>query len=182
MSRIFLNPGHAPGADPGAVNNDYGVTEAEVCRDIGKRLQEYLEESGHEIIVCQQDNLDCGYNSVIGKANDSDADIFVSIHCNSFVNSSACGTETYCYEKGGEGERLAYAIQFHLVNCLETVDRGVKTANFAVLRGTVMPAVLVETCFISNDRDVQYLLNENSRKSIARAIGRGIIDYIDYVN
>ena len=110
-------------------------------------------------------------------ANDWDADIFVSIHCNSAEAEEACGTETFAYAlDGGEGEKLATCIQDQIIDALNTVDRGVKAnPKLLVLKYTGMPAVLVELGFISNVGDEELLATRQD--DFARAIARGITDY-----
>ncbi len=83
--------------------------------------------------------------------------MFISIHCNASPNSTANGTEVYTYNTSSKALPLAKKIQSKIVEILGTTDRGTKTANFAVLRRTSMPAVLVETAFISNQKDSEKL-------------------------
>ncbi len=177
--RVFLNPGHHPGIDCGAVNEYYGVEEAVIVREIGALVAKYLTEAGVEVKSLQSDNLagenPC-YAEVCSNANESGADLFISIHCNSAANIYAEGTETLVYALGGKSERAARAIQRQLVESLGTIDRGVKERpGLLVLKHTTMPAVLVETAFISNDSDVYLFIN--SKDEIARAISRGVTDY-----
>ncbi len=178
--KVFLNPGHHPGIDSGAVNTHYGVQEAYIVRNIGALVEQYLEAAGVETELLQSDNLageSPAYPEVCSRANKSDADLFVSIHCNSAENKAARGTETLIYTFGGQAESAAMAIQEQLVNSLGTIDRGVKERpGLIVLSHTDMPAVLVETAFISNEADVQILMYEQD--TIARAIARGITDYL----
>jgi N-acetylmuramoyl-L-alanine amidase len=73
-----------------------------------------------------------------------------------------------------DSERLAVAIQVQL-NLLGGIkERGVKQAPFVVLRGAAMPAVLVETAFISNPREEAKLMDPGFRKRVAQAIARGV--------
>lgn len=177
--KVFLNPGHHPGIDSGAVNLQYELQEAELVRNIGAMVEKYLVLAGLEVESLQSDNLagesPC-YPNVWQCANDSGADLFVSLHCNSAVNESAKGTETLVYSFGEKSEQAALAIQSQLVTTLGTCDRGVKERpNLIVLKNTIMPAVLVEIAFISNEKDVQLLIYRQD--DIARAIARGITDY-----
>ena len=106
-----------------------------------------------------------------------DADLFVSIHCNAAGNLSAHGTEVECYRLNSSAASLAQCIQDQIVNSLGTLDRGVKEMpQLIVLKHTNMPAVLVETAFISNDDDANLLAN--NQDDFARAIARGITDYV----
>lgn len=177
--RVFINPGHHPGLDPGAVNRDYGVTEADIARDVGALVAEYLTAAGCEVKTVQSNNLcgeDAAYTNVCLTANSWPADIFVSLHCNA-ATPAAKGTEALVYSRWSAADTLASCIQRQIVGSLGTVDRGVKERpRLVVLNSTHMPAVLIETGFITNDDDCQMLINQQD--DLARAIARGIIDYI----
>lgn len=177
--RVFINPGHHPGLDPGAVNRDYGVTEADIARDVGALVAEYLTAAGCEVKSVQSNNLcgeDAAYTNVCLTANSWPADIFVSLHCNAAA-PAARGTEVLVYSRWSEADTLASCIQHQIVGSLGTVDRGVKERpRLVVLNSTHMPAVLVEMGFISNDDDCEMLINQQDE--LARAIARGITDYI----
>ena len=178
--KIFINPGHMPGVDSGAVNETYGVTEADIVKEIGAGVQQYLNRVGYDCMLVQSDNL-CGespnYTNICASANGWRADLFLSIHCNAAAEE-AQGTETLVYSRDSEGAcALAECIQNQIVQSLSTVDRGVKERpGLAVLRETDMPAVLVETAFITNEEDVQILMNQ--KDGFARAIARGVTDYV----
>ena len=166
MAKIFINPGHG-GTDPGACGN--GLQEAAVCLKIGQRVGTYLRAVGYEAKLFQHDGL----GTICNDANAWRADLFVSIHCNA-ATGSAKGTETY-NSGGSKSSRLAELIQNQLVNSLPVLNRGVKTANFYVLKNTDMPAVLVETAFIDNADDARLLVERED--DFARAIARGVTDY-----
>ncbi|CUH95861.1 hypothetical protein P22_1947 [Propionispora sp. 2/2-37] len=169
--KITINGGHCPGMEPGAVGAS-GLQEAVVVQDIMHRVAGYLRTVGYEVLEVQKNEL----YEITNVSNGFNADLFVSIHCNSAANTAAKGTETYCYSLGGEGAKLAQCIQKQIVNSLGTVDRGIKTAGFYVLKYTDCPAVLVETAFISNPDDEQLLADAGKRDEFARAIARGITD------
>ena len=57
MARVFLNPGHCPGIDPGAINKRSGITEADIALEIGTMVKKYLEAAGCEVKLLQSDNL-----------------------------------------------------------------------------------------------------------------------------
>lgn len=173
MFKILINPGHAPGVDPGAVNPRTGLQEANVVKQIGRHVSDLLRNVGYTTDVIQDDNL----AAICDQSNQWGADLFVSIHCNSAANSSAEGTETYHMDGSVQGGRLAKCIQQQLVETGKFVDRGIKTANFYVLKNTIAPAVLVEVGFISNDREAACLENSSLQYEYAGAIARGITDY-----
>ena len=172
--KIFINPGHG-GSDPGAVGN--GLREADVALNIGNRAADYLRAVGYDVKVFQYDGL----NEICADSNAWGADLFVSIHCNA-ASPAAKGTETYCYYGATAGRKLATAINKQITSSLPIVDRGVKEADFAVLRGTDAVAVLVETAFITNADDARLLVERED--DFARAIARGVTDYftISYPN
>lgn len=169
--KVFLNPGHDRMVDPGACGN--GLEEADVVWDVGVLVQKYLENAGVEVLDCFQDD-DLGL--VCEAANSMQADVFISIHCNAAESRQANGVETFCYNRGGKGEQLAQCIQDQICNrFFDLTDRGVKTANFYVLRNTDMPAVLVEMAFITNELDANKL--RYYQDDFARAIARGVTDF-----
>lgn len=177
--RVFLNPGHHPGIDPGAVNRGYCVTEADIARDVGALVGSYLTAAGCEVKTVQSNNLageDPDYTNVCLSANTWPADIFVSLHCNAAA-PAAQGTEVLVYDKWSTADTLAGCILHQITGSLGTVDRGVKARpGLIVLNSTHMPAVLVEMGFITNDADCRMLINQQDE--LARAIARGITDYI----
>ena len=166
--KIFINPGHCVGVDSGAVGN--GLVEAEVALNIGRLVEKYLQAVGFTTKLFQYDGL----RAIADDANNWGADLFISIHCNAAANASANGTETF-YWNEGEGKKLAAKIHNQLVSSLKLANRNIKTANFTVLGATNMPAVLVETAFITNPFDAKLLAN--CQDEIARAIARGVTDY-----
>lgn len=177
--RVFLNPGHAPNGnpDPGAVNEETGLRECDVALAVGDLVAHYLKAAGVGVTnVFQCDSLE----EICNQANASGADLFISIHCNSFVNPDAKGTETWACAGSSAGHTLANGIQSQIVDALGTVDRGVKTATpgvngLYVLTNTDMPAVLAELAFISNTDDEEILANQQDE--LARAIARGVTDF-----
>lgn len=182
MAKIFLNPGHCIGIDSGAVNPVNGAEEANICYSVACKVEEYLKNAGCSVYTLQSNNL-CGeypaHPNIVATANELDADIFISLHCNAF-NEQAKGTECLVFAKGSYAEDLANAIQNQIISSLGTVDRGVKERpDLAVLKGTKMPAVLVEMAFIDNADDCSKLISKQD--DFARAIARGVTDYLSQV-
>jgi N-acetylmuramoyl-L-alanine amidase len=174
---VTINGGHYPGIDPGAVGAT-GLQEAVVVREIMQLVAGYLRPVGYTVLEVQENGL----YQIAAAAKKFGAQIFVSIHCNAAANSTAKGTETYCYSFGGQSEKLAQCVQKQVVDSLGTVDRGVKTANFYVLRATECPAALVELAFISNPDDEKLLADAGMRDEFARAVARGVTDYVASLN
>lgn len=173
--KVFINPGHAPGGipDPGAVNEYRHTEEWAVAAEVGRLLSHYLNAVEIETEILQDDSLD----AICQAANKSGADLFVSIHCNGYIEERAHGTETWYYEGSFNGRKLAMSIQAQIVASIGTYDRCIKdTVDFWVLKHTNMPAVLVELGFITNNRDCKLL--EEEQPAFAAAIARGITDFI----
>lgn len=176
--KVFLNPGHAPNGnpDPGAVNEETGLRECDVALAVAKSAESYLNAVGVATELLQSDSL----YDICEAANNSNADIFVSIHCNAAEAEEANGTETWACAGSYRGSMLASCIQSQIVDALDTTNRGVKIATpgvngLYVLTNTDMPAVLVELAFITNPDDEEILAN--AQDAMARAVARGITDY-----
>lgn len=172
--RIVIDPGHG-GSDPGAVGPN-GLKEAHVNLAIALKVAEKLRKTGVEVKLTRSSDVFIDLQPRCDIANSFGADYFVSIHCNSAGTPEAKGTETYCYKFGGQGEILAKAIQTELIAATGRANRGVKTANYYVLRRTNMPAVLTELAFISNPEEERLLADpayqEKCAAAIAKAIGK----------
>lgn len=172
MNKVIINPGHHPIYDSGAVNRNSGLREADVALDIAKLVKKYLEDAGVRVYMIQSNSLE----AIADSANNIDADIFVSIHCNACENHNARGTETLVYSHYSEGAELAQYIQDQIIENIHTKDRGVKERpGLYVIRHTKMPAALVETAFIDNDEDARLLVTY--KDDFASCIARGITDY-----
>lgn len=166
--KIYINPGHSvDGDDHGACC--FGLREADIALAIGQRVEKYLQAVGYTVKLGQFDNL----QPICDDANNWCADYFISIHCNAVENPNACGTETFY--ASAAGENLARAIQSQIVNTVGTVNRRVERRNHYVTTHTDMPAVLVETAFISNPDEAKLLVARED--DFARAIARGVTDF-----
>ena len=113
-----------------------------------------------------------------GMANFFNADLFMSIHANS-ARGWAEGTETFIHPsaRGSRSERLARLIQIQYTYEAGRKNRGVKTANFAVLRKTRMPSILTEIGFISNKEEENYLKSKKGQKELARCLYNAFQQY-----
>lgn len=177
MSKLVIgvDMGHSlSGAGTGAVGI---VKEVDKNREVGKKLIAMLQEKGHTVINCTVDSASSANAQLQGittKANAQKLDLFVSLHLNSF-NGSAYGVETYTYTSTSSSTKaIAQRIQDKLVAQVGWYNRGVKTANFHVLRETVAPAVLVELGFCDNKGD----MDKWDADKIAKALFEGITDTV----
>ena len=173
MTKIFINPGHCVGVDPGACGN--GLQEADVVLKVGGLVEKYLQAVGLVTKVFQYDGL----SEICFDSDSWGADLFISIHCNA-ANSAAKGTETFYCNGSTKGEKLASAIQNQIIKSLHTVDRGIKTDFQYVTGHTKAPAILVEMAFIDNPADAKLLAEKFD--DFARAIARGVTDFLQNDN
>ncbi len=181
MIKIFIDPGHG-GPDPGAVGN--GVTEEFVNLNVSLELARLLRDAGYDVMIYRttsDENVLADKNADLRNradmANRFGADYFVSIHTNSSERPAAQGVEAYVYRLGTSSERLAQSIVDSVSENLGSVNRGVMQANFAVLRRSEMPAVLVELGYLTNATEALNLNSPAWQKAVAAAIFEGIVDY-----
>ena len=173
--RIVLDAGHG-GSDSGAVSN--GVREKDIILPVTLKLEEILKNKGYDIVMTRRDDVFISLTDRYRIANDAGADVFVSIHANSFSGSSANGIETL--HNNGESKELSQCIQTELIKATNATDRKIKyRPNLAVLRGTNMPATLVELGFITNPSEVNQLLSDSYQNILAEAIAKGVENYLN---
>jgi N-acetylmuramoyl-L-alanine amidase len=189
LYKICLDPGHG-GYDPGAMG--HGLKEKDLTLDIALRLRSLLIENGIDVIMTREADYAPGHleNNINGElqkrcdiANDFQANLFISLHINSSEIDSPNGTEILIAGLGGEAEKLANKMLPYLVG-LGLKNRSVKVQNIYVLKDehTAMPAILTETCFISNTKDAERLANPAFLQKIAIAHAKGIMEYFKINN
>lgn len=183
MPKIMLDAGHGQ-SDPGAVGPTR-LKEKDAALALTRRIGKLLDEQGVEVSYTRTDDnrlVDSSsakdLRARADKANKEQVDYFVSIHHNSAAAPAAHGAETYVVAKGGRAEQLAKRVQAKLTSATGLTDRGVKTANLAMLRETDMPAVLVEVGFISNPGEEALLRSEDFLDTAAEAIAKAVTEQL----
>jgi N-acetylmuramoyl-L-alanine amidase len=208
ISKVCIDAGHG-GRDHGNENN--GAAEKDVTLAIAKILAQRIhDELGLEVVMTRQDDTLIGLRERTEIANKAKADLFISIHCNSWFNDQTSGFESYFLSparseserslarfenaSGGaktdapgddvqfilwdlvqnayisESSSFAETIQREMTSRLGLKSRGVKQANFVVLQGAKMPAVLIETAFLSNAAEAQKLTDPDFQRGVADGI------------
>ena len=174
---VTLDPGHG-GIYSGAYYEK--IMEKDLTLPITLRVAELLEEKGCRVVLTRRVDQTVDLYDRCDIANAANTDIFVSIHANASVTSSTFqGTFTYAYPGSVKGARLAQIIQDATVASAGSVDRGILTANFVVLRETWMPAVLVETGFMTCHEELEHLRDETYQARIAQGVAQGIVRYLN---
>lgn len=173
---IVLDAGHG-GKDQGASGGN--AIEKEITLAITRKTEKILKDAGYKVKMTREDDTFVELTERAEYANRKDAKVFVSIHCNSSEEGEGNGIETfYSEQKGEDGMKLAQLIQENLIMQTEARDREVKTADYTVIVRTKMPAVLVETGFLSNDTERALLGQEEYQNKLAKGIADGIINYL----
>ncbi len=206
LPRIVIDSGHG-GGDFGAVICDT-ICEKNICLSIGLQLAQLLREEGVVVFLTRDGDYQVALEDRTSFANQSDGDLFISIHANTASQSSAAGIETYCItddlfkkkmcsvdqsddsllnkalsDRYASSNLLAYAVHTHVVNSVrklepKAVDRHVKHAVSQVLTGAMMPAILVEVGFLTNKDEVQHLQDPPYQQKIAQGIHDGVMAYV----
>ena len=181
---IALDAGHG-GSDTGAIGPT-GVTEKGVTLRVAKALQKLLQAEGATVLMTRTTDTEVSPKKANASdveelqarcdvGNDGNADIFISMHMDSFTNSTPSGTTGYYYTKGSKAsQRLAQYVSEGVVTALGSGNRGTKSCNFYVVKHTDMPATLVEMAFISNDKEEKLMNSEAGINRAAEGILNGL--------
>jgi len=193
---IAIDPGHG-GIDPGAVGKQ-GISEDKINLDIAIKLRRLIEQNGGIVVLTRDDdnglytensttirekkNEDLRNRRIL--INESNPDIFLSIHLNSFPQSQYYGAQTF-YKKGCEkSKQLALLIQEEFRNVLDENNSRVPQSRDSIylIREVTAPSVLIECGFLSNPQEELLLNDSKYQEKIAWSIYIGIIRYFNEVN
>ena len=172
-NKVVIDPGHG-GTDYGAIRE--GINEKDITLDISQRVASLLKSKGYKVALTRTDDTYLGLQERCDCTEAENPEIFVSIHVNSAVATAPSGIETHYYHDNSK--QLADIIQKHLTKDINSKDRGVIKSMFYVINHTTVPAVLVETGFISNPDERADLITEKRKQKTAESITNGIIEYL----
>jgi N-acetylmuramoyl-L-alanine amidase len=182
---IVIDPGHG-GVDFGTHSNSKPTyQEKNLNLATAKMLKTYLSQQGYTIILTRTDDTFISLEKRAEFANDKEPALFVSVHYNSAPSLDADGVEVFYYRsdldkhRTKESKYLAKAILDKVLGTTKARSRGIKHGNFAVIRQTNMPAVLIEGGFLSNDEEMEKLKDPCYLKKIAWGITQGITAYLN---
>jgi N-acetylmuramoyl-L-alanine amidase len=170
--KIVVDAGHG-GHDSGAPGDK--SVEKDHTLDIAKRVYSKLQALGATVSMTRSDDTFISLQGRVDFAHRQHADIFFSVHINSYAKTSS-GTETYYYT--AQSRALANEVQKELIKATGLPNRGVRSARFFVIRKTRMPSVLTETAFISNPNEERKLMDPKFRERVASGMARGIYNYV----
>jgi N-acetylmuramoyl-L-alanine amidase len=176
---VMLDPGHG-GKDPGAIGLG-GLREVDVILPIAKRVAEILEKQGIAVKMTRNGDYFVGLDERVTMSREAGATLFVSIHANSIDNRpDVNGLEVYHYNLGQSFADTVDRVVVDYVNKngFYLNDRRVRSARFLVLRKSTIPAILVETGYLTSEAESARLRRDDYQKVMAEAIAKGIIQYI----
>ncbi len=180
---IVVDAGHG-GEDPGAVAYDGSgkivARESHINLAIALLLGEKLKNNGVEVIYTRDTDKYISLQERSDLANSVECDMFVSIHCNSIENPQISGTQVYYHPASETGTFLAENIYKNILKMTPLAPKETQNgSHLFVIRTTASPAVLVETAFISNQSDRNYLQGKANQEKIAEAIFQGIMQTLN---
>lgn len=187
---IVIDPGHG-GVDGGAISRS-GTMEKDITLAISFKLRDYLQQAGALVVMTREGDHDLASESTerirsrkvedlrrrVELINESDADVFVSIHLNSIPSPRWKGAQTF-YNRAIEGnEFLAKHIQAEIRRNLENTNREAKPINSVyILQKANILGALVEVGFLSNPTEAELLASEKYQESVAASIYEGLLRY-----
>lgn len=174
---IIIDPGHG-GKDPGTVKES--TTEKAIVLKVASLVKQKLEANGAKVVMTRTGDTYPTLEDRVSITDKNYGEIFVSIHVNA-AGASAKGTETFYSVSTGdmyqEDVDLATFINNQIVKNASMYNRGVKKADYYVTRNMIIPSVLVELGFLSNDEDRAKLVNNKYVEIFAQSIYNGIVEY-----
>ncbi|QZS52334.1 GBS Bsp-like repeat-containing protein [Streptococcus suis] len=192
---VYIDPGHG-GRDSGASYG--GVHEKNLALSVANKLRDNLVQRGINVLMTRDGDYDVDFKTERSRmTNESNADLFISIHFNATGAgvSNSSGIETYWYQydpeyqpkinkemhnnptRLAESEILANKVQESLIKETGAVNRGVRRETFAVLRETAIPAILVELGFMDNPSELQVIKQDSYHTRLAKALAQGVMNW-----
>ncbi|NQG45746.1 cell wall hydrolase [Streptococcus suis] len=192
---VYIDPGHG-GRDSGASYG--GVHEKNLALSVANKLRDNLVQRGINVLMTRDGDYDVDFKTERSRmTNESNADLFISIHFNATGAgvSNSSGIETYWYQydpeyqpkinkemhnnptRLAESEILANKVQESLIKETGAVNRGVRRETFAVLRETAIPAILVELGFMDNPSELPVIKQDSYHTRLAKALAQGVMNW-----
>jgi|GEM_PF-545018 len=173
--RVVLDAGHG-GYDHGAIYG--GHNEKDINLQVATRVQENLKAAGIDAYMTRNEDRFMSLSERVELSNTIEPKIFVSMHANALVtNPDMQGLQTYYHSDGGL--KLGEYIHKRLVKDVGMPDQRVRHANFWVCKYTKAPSILLELGFMTNVEERNKLTRDSYQAELAKAISRGIIEYLE---
>jgi N-acetylmuramoyl-L-alanine amidase len=187
---IYIDPGHG-GPDGGAGDKD--ALEKDIALNVSLMIRDYLQEQGALVLMTREEDKDLADEDTKGYSrrkvedlhkrlnliNESEADLFLSIHLNSIPSPKWSGAQTFYNPKFEENKALAKAIQREITRNLENTSREAKgLQSVYILKHSKKAGALVEIGFLSNPEERKMLLEEEYQEKVAASIYQGVLNYL----
>lgn len=169
---VVIDPGHG-GSDVGATRN--GIYEKTITLDVSKKVADMLRNKGYEVVMTRATDKTVSLQERVELSENSNPDIFVSIHVNSSNSETPSGLETHYYKDNSLD--LAKNVHASMLNNINSPNRGLFKSKFYVINHTTAPAILVEIGFLSNPSEREQLISDHRKQATAKAIVEGIYEY-----
>lgn len=174
---VVVDPGHG-GIDRGACHFPSALIEKEINLDMALRLERELLAAGATVHLTRRDDTFLTLDERSRIANDHAADLFLSLHVNRFPSPDCFGAQTFYAPESDTSRTLSLLIQEELLTVYPPNYRQALPANFRVLRGSHMPAALVEIGFVTSPVDRDLMQQSDYRDKVALAVVAGCIRYL----
>ena len=173
--KICVDAGHG-GADPGAIGRrPFELEEKAVTLSVAEALESELERRGHWVVMTRRQDRTLALEARAEFANRLEAELFISVHANAAASDDVHGMEVFQFPGSASSGVFAASILARMLVAFPTHrNRGVKEADFVVLRLTDMPAVLVELEFLTHPDQLVFLSEPANRRALAEAIASGV--------
>lgn len=192
MSIVVIDPGHGgnkkvDGSSHNNATGPNGTKEKTLTLDIGLRVEPLLADKGHQVRLTRTTDVNLGLEARARVANSQQAHTFVSIHFNGWLDPRVQGTEVLVHlNASNRSKQLASCLLQQLVLTTRYTNRGLKSDALGVLNPIYhnysTAACLIEISFITDPNDETRLADDDYKQSLARAIVRGIEDYLNGVH
>lgn len=167
-----------------------GTNEKKINLEIARKVRKELEERGYQVVMTREDDNGLYTDSDSNKktadmkkrcrmAEESNADILVSIHQNSYQSEGVKGAQVFYYKASEDGKKLAEAIQASFKQNLDPKNGREAKANdsYYILLNVKCPAVIAECGFLSNYEEAELLEQEKYQEKVAKAVAEGVEEY-----
>lgn len=176
---LILDPGHGGNISQDVIGKK-GSREKDIVLYIAKLLKENLEQMGAKVTLTREEDKSVSLSERVNLANKIRPDFFISLHLNSFHNSSIHGCEIYHYKNDRDSVDLSKSIMDSLEKTTDIINRGIKTADFFVLREVGVSSLHIEIEYLTNPEVEEKLMDNMYLKKISQGLSEGISEYYIY--
>ncbi len=177
---VVIDPAHG-GEDSDDHRGNQGLREKDVNLSIALYLKEELINLGATVYLTREEDKVVHLNDRALIANNISPHFFITIHQNYFNHPSKSGTEIYYFRGDKVAKELGREIMSALVEEIKTLDRGIKPADFSLLRQVMVSSVHLEVAYISNPQEELMMMDDEFRKRAAKAISKGFINFYRFI-